>query len=181
MITFITGNVKKLAELKAVLPRDLDITHQQVDLDEIQSLDLHEIISYKLRQAYAAVNGPVLVEDISAELASLNGLPGPFIKFFHQKLGEQALYKIGTDRDTVTVKCTMGYYDGKTEIIVDGVMRGTIVAPRGESQFGFDPVIQPDGYDKTLAELGPHVKNQISHRRKAVDAMIVALKEHGIC
>ena len=93
MITFITGNVKKLAELKAVLPRDLDITHQQVDLDEIQSLDLHEIISYKLRQAYAAVNGPVMVEDISAELASLNGLPGPFIKFFHQKLGEQALYK----------------------------------------------------------------------------------------
>jgi inosine triphosphate pyrophosphatase len=181
MITFVTGNIKKLTELTAVLPAELDITHQKLDLDEIQSLDLHEIIAHKLRQAYAAVHGPVMVEDISAGLASLNGLPGPFIKFYHQKLGEDALYKVGQKDDTVTVQCTMGYYDGKKEIIVDGIMRGTIVSPRGESAFGFDPVIQPEGYNKTLAELGPSIKNQISHRRKAVDAMVVALKEHGIC
>lgn len=181
MITFITGNMKKLAELTAILPSTLDINHQQLDLDEIQSLDLKEIISHKLRQAYSEVQGPVMVEDVSAELASLNGLPGPFIKFFHQQLGEEALYKIGADHDKVTVKCTMGYYDGTHELIVEGVTHGTIVAPRGEAQFGFDPIIQPEGYDQTLAELGQDVKNQISHRRKAADAMVVALKEHGIC
>lgn len=181
MITFITGNLKKLAELKAILPEELNITHQKLDLNEIQSLDLHEIISHKLRQAFAAVGGPVMVEDISAELASLNGLPGPFIKFFHEKLGEDALYRMGSDNDQVTVICTMGYYDGTNEIIVDGVTHGTIVAPRGEARFGFDPIIQPAGYAQTLAELGPEVKNQISHRRKATDAMVTALKEQGIC
>ncbi|MBC7764152.1 non-canonical purine NTP pyrophosphatase [Microbacteriaceae bacterium] len=181
MITFITGNPKKLAELEKILPQTLDITHQKLDLDEIQSLDLHEIITHKLRQAYDAIKQPIMVEDISAELESLNGLPGPFIKFFHQKLGETALYQIGADNDHVTITCTMGYYDGTREIIVDGVMEGTIVAPRGEALFGFDPIIQPDGYTQTLAELGPDIKNQISHRRKATDAMVVALKERGIC
>jgi inosine triphosphate pyrophosphatase len=48
---------------------------------------------------------------------------------------------------------------------------GRIVEPRGSRDFGWDPVFQPDGYDKTYAELDKEVKNTISHRFKAIDAM----------
>lgn len=88
-----------------------------------------------------------------------------------QRLGDDALYKIAVENDEVRIVCTMGYFDGQNEHIVDGEMRGRVVAPRGDAAFGFDPVIVPEGYDKTIAELGPEIKDEISHRRKAADAM----------
>jgi len=181
MITFITGNAGKLAELKALLSDEVAITHQSLDLVEIQSFDLHEIVRHKLREAYAQLQSPVMVEDVSAGLASMNGFPGPFVKYLFERMGDNALYEIGAPDDRVDVVCTMGYYDGKHEIIVDGVQYCTVTAPRGESGFGFDSTLIPDGYDQTLAELGTEVKNTISHRHKAVTAMVAALKSHGIC
>lgn len=169
-ITLITGNPNKLTELQAVFPASLNLTAQKLDVEEIQSMDLHEIVRRKLRQAYAQVGGPVIVEDVAVELEKLNGLPGPFIKFFEQKLGQGALYKLAGE-GRVRVICTMGYYDGTDERIVDGVLTGGIVATRGGEGFGFDFVLVPDGYDKTMSELGAHVKNTISHRAKAAQAM----------
>ena len=177
----ITGNPGKLRELQAVLPASLNLTHKDLDLEEAQSLDTHEIVSRKAREAYRIVGGPVIVEDVSAELASLNGLPGPFVKFFMQKLGNDSLYKLGGEGDRVTVRCTTGYYDGEREVITDGVMLGTITAPTDHdklgSGFGFDSVIIPDGYDQTLYDLGLEVKNTLSHRYHAATKLADALKE----
>ncbi|KAG8003415.1 Inosine triphosphate pyrophosphatase [Nibea albiflora] len=50
-------------------------------------------------------------------------------------------------------------------------MLGRIVEPRGPRDFGWDPCFQPDGYDKTYAELPKEVKNTISHRYRALAAM----------
>jgi inosine triphosphate pyrophosphatase len=165
-ITLVTGNPHKLAELQQVFPANLALTSTKLDLDEIQTLDLHEIVRSKLHQAYKVVQGPVIVEDVAAELAALNGLPGPFIKFFEERLGKGALYKLGGEGQ-VRVVCAMGYYDGSQEYIVDGILDGSIVAPRGGEGFGFDFVLIPDGYDRTMSELGLEVKNTISHRFKA--------------
>ncbi|MFZ1258814.1 MAG: non-canonical purine NTP pyrophosphatase [Candidatus Saccharimonas sp.] len=177
MITLITGNPDKLTELRRILPPELTLAHKALDVDEIQSLSMHEIIEHKLAQAHAIVGGPVMVEDVSAELASLNGLPGPFIKFFMKRLGNDALYRLGAANDRVTITCSMGYYDGIKRIIVDGVMTGTVVAPRGENGFGFDATIVPDGYTQTIAELSSDKKDALSHRRKACDAMRKALSK----
>lgn len=57
---FITGNQKKADYLAELLGHPVD--HVKVDLNEIQSLDLHEVVKHKLRQAYAEVQRPVLVE-----------------------------------------------------------------------------------------------------------------------
>ncbi len=69
----------------------------------------------------------------------------------------------------------MGYFDGRTTHIAEGVMKGTITAPRGENGFGFDSVIMPEGDTMTLAELGPAVKNTISHRYQAAQALVKML------
>jgi inosine triphosphate pyrophosphatase len=170
-IKLITGNPNKLRELQVVFPAGLDLTAQKLDLDEIQSLDLHEIVRHKLKQAYELLQMPVLVEDVSAELENLNGLPGPFIKFFEQLMGDDSLYKLSGEGTRVTIRCTMGYFDGTKEHIVEGILNGTITAPRGKPNFGFDVVIIPDGYTQTISELGPIIKNSISHRYLAAKQM----------
>ena len=176
-IYLVTGNPNKLRELQAVFPAGLGLEAVKIDLDEIQSLDPHKIVSHKLQQAYKHLGKPVIVEDVSAELDNLNGLPGPFVKFFEQKLGQDALYKLGGEGARVKIICTMGFYDGAQEIIVDGILSGTITAPRGNDGFGFDSVVVPDGYEKTLAELGQSVKNTFSHRYNATMQLAAELKK----
>lgn len=173
-ITIVTGNAHKLAELQKIFPASLNLSSQKLDLDEIQTLDLHEIVSHKLRQAYEKVQGAVIIEDVSAEVENLNGLPGPFVKFFMDRLGKGALHRIAGE-SRVRIICAMGYYDGTDEHIVDGVMEGRLVEAREGEGFGFDFEIVPDGYDKTVSELGMDTKNLISHRAKATNAMAAYL------
>ncbi len=60
----------------------------------------------------------------------------------------------------------------------EGVCNGTIIeSKRGTGGFGYDPIFVPDGYDKTFAELPLDIKNEISHRGKAVRKMVAFLKE----
>jgi non-canonical purine NTP pyrophosphatase (RdgB/HAM1 family) len=174
-ITLVTGNPNKLAELEAIFPAELKLRSQKLAVDEIQSLDLHEIVSHKLRQAYQIIKAPVIVEDVSAEVEKLNGLPGPFIKFFEERLGRGALYQLAGE-SRARIICGMGYYDGTTEILVDGIVEGEIVGPRDGEGWGFDFEFIPDGYDKTNSQLGPKVKNQISHRAVAAGLMAEKLR-----
>ena len=60
----------------------------------------------------------------------------------------------------------------------EGIVNGTIISERrGGEGFGYDPIFQPEGYDKTFAELGSEIKNHISHRARAVEKLAHYLKE----
>ena len=64
------------------------------------------------------------------------------------------------------------------EHLFEGLVKGKIIEEkRGEAGFGYDPVFVPDGYDKTFAELGEDIKNQISHRARAVKKLCDYLKK----
>ena len=153
-ITFITGNLGKVHELKAHL--DYPITHHKLDLPEIQSLDLHDVIETKAKAAYEVINSPVLVEDVSVVYHALGKLPGPFIKWFLEELGNEGICRLLDRYPTrkATVCVAYCYYDGKQSHIFEGSTEGSIAdRPRGEHGFGWNPIFIPDGYDKTWGEM----------------------------
>jgi inosine triphosphate pyrophosphatase len=176
-IYLVTGNPGKLREFQALFPKRLNLQTKDVDLTEIQSMSSQEIIRDKLQRAYEIIKQPVIAEDVSAELGCLNGLPGPFMKFFENALGKSALWELAQhhkDR-SATIRCTMGYYDGQDFRIVEATVTGQIVSPRGTEGFGFDYVFMPDGYDQTSAEMGLQAKNKISHRALAIQKLVKIL------
>lgn len=176
-ITIVTGNAGKVRELQAMAIGKLDFVMRDLDLDEIQSLDLEKIVKDKAERAYGQIKEPVIVDDVSAGLASLKGLPGPFIKFFNKELGGDALYQLAKpEGDTVTISCVAAYYDGDKFILGRGSIHGSIVAPRGNNGFGFDSVVIPHGENKTMAEMTEEEKIRISHRGMAFRSLLSQLE-----
>lgn len=172
-IYLVTGNPKKLKEWQAIVPGHIQLDTLDVDLPEIQSDDPEEIVVDKVKRAYEHVGEPVAVEDVSASLEKLGGLPGPFVKFFIKQLGAGALYKLaGGEGERATISCSVAYYDGREVVTVRGDIHGTIVAPRGREMPSFDMTFVPDGETETFAEMTPEKKNSLSHRNKAIHLFV---------
>lgn len=151
---FITGNQSKADYLSRQLGVVLE--HQRVELDELQSTDLHIIVAHKLQQAYNAVHRPVLVEDVSLAFCALGDLPGPYIKWFVEYAGDEACCKMldGFDDRRAVIRCTFGYYDGTDMTFFDSELPGTISErPRGDNGFGFDRFFINEGHNITRAEM----------------------------
>lgn len=176
-ITFVTGNAKKLEEVIAILgasfPRKL--VSQKVDLPELQG-EIEDICIKKCQAAYQIIKGPCIVEDTCLCFHALGGLPGPYIKWFLEKLGPDGLYRMlsGFESKSAQAVCTFAYHPGGDDdevLIFDGRTDGQIVEPRGPRDFGWDPCFQPEGYKETYAEMPKSEKNKISHRYKALDSL----------
>lgn len=155
-ILFVTGNQNKADYLATLL--DMPLDHHKIDLDEIQSTSLDEVVRHKVRQAYAIAKRPVLVEDVGLGFAALNGLPGPFVKFFvDQPDGLEKMCRMldgFTDR-SARAETVFGYYDGGHLELIRGGLDGVVADhPRGEGGFGWDKIFCPDGFEnKTRSEL----------------------------
>lgn len=162
---FITGNQNKADYLAKLL--SLPLEHQKINLDEIQSVSLEEVVEHKVRQAYEIAQRPVLVEDVALSFEALGGLPGPFVRFFVEApSGLENLCRMldGFDDRAAVASCVFGYYDGQKLELLRGDLRGKIADhPRGEGGFGWDKIFCPEGYDgKTRAELTPE-QNDITY------------------
>lgn len=131
----------------------------------------------KAREICKETGMPVLAEDSGLEVAALGGKPGALSSRF---AGEDAtdeenmekllslLANIEDRRARFRCAAVLCFPNGK-EISAEGELKGKIVKePKGSSGFGYDPVFVPEDYQETLAQLGPEVKNAISHRRKAL-------------
>jgi inosine triphosphate pyrophosphatase len=178
-IVFVTGNVNKLEEAKSILSSDINLIHQNIDLPEIQGTP-DEIIKYKCKSMVHKIDGPYIIEDTCLCFNAIGGLPGPYIKWFIDTIGDYNVYKLldGFEDKSAYALCTIAFvkYPGADPIIFRGKITGKIVKPRGDINFSWDTIFQPDNYNLTFSELGD-TKNKISHRRIALQALVEYLNQ----
>ena len=165
---FATSNPNKISELSELL--EYRLTPLELDLQEIQTTDLQELVKHKLKQAYEHIHTPVIVEDTSLYFKAWNELPGPLVKWFIENLGLAGLVSALSqfkDKSAQAV-CCLGYTNnGKSMYLFEGKVKGVIVKPRGSLNFGWDPIFQPSGLKQTFGEMTQQDKHNISPRGKA--------------
>lgn len=146
-----------------------------------------DISKAKAKLAAQEVQGPVLIEDTSLCFNALHGLPGPYIKWFLDKLGHDGLNRLlgNFDDRTAYAQCVFAFCAGPTSepVIFDGRCPGRIVAARGATTFGWDPIFQPDNDHgqpgkETFAEMAKHEKNRISHRSRSLELVKQYFAQH---
>jgi non-canonical purine NTP pyrophosphatase (RdgB/HAM1 family) len=171
---FVTGNVHKVHWLEVFLGKK--VAHKKLDIPEIQSLDPRKVITHKTKTAYKLIKRPVLVEDTSLQFNALGKLPGPFIKFFLEELGNDGLCRLVAHQTDKTAVATVifGYYDGTEMRFFEATKNGTIAQkPHGIMGHGWDPIFIPNGSTKTYGQMTQveYESDDVSLRKNAVQQL----------
>ena len=183
-IVFATNNQNKVKEVQAQLPEHIQI----ISLKEIECLeDIPETQDtiegnalQKANYVYKNYGVACFADDTGLEVAALNGEPGVFSARYAgpEKDSEKNMQKLLTNLEAQnnrsaqfkTVIALVGLKETQT---FEGVCKGNITNEKqGEKGFGYDPIFQPNGHDKTFAQMPIELKNQIGHRGKAVKQLI---------
>ena len=177
MITFVTGNKGKAEEITR--QTSLPIQTAALDLYEVQSLDVREVIEAKAREAYKIIGTPVLVDDASLSIDELGGLPGALVRWFLQGVGAEGICRFADQSPTrkATASVAIGYFDGTDFVPFISEVRGTISDhPRGTNGYGWDVVFIQEGYDVTRGELSKEEYDKVSIRRPALQSLAAYLE-----
>lgn len=175
------GKLEEFQQLLGAFPAEIvsadDVGLGDIDVEETGST-LQENASLKA-EAYGRASGlPTVADDTGLFVDALGGLPGIYPKRYGgpQKL-LAALDAVPAPRRAY-FECVVSLWtpDGRLQYVTGRCPGQIIDHLRGTAGFGYDPVFVPDGYEKTFAELGPEIKNPISHRGRAVAAMLPLLK-----
>lgn len=183
-----TRNAGKLRELQQILS---DLSFALIDLTffstirEVPETGLSCVENAKIKATGYATQAKVLTlaDDSGLEIDALGGAPGVFSARY---LGESVSFPeriesllarlsgIEPLKRTARFVCAIAIADHEGNILNTsiGTCEGRIAgAPHGSGGFGYDPIFIPQGYNDTFAELDPHIKNRISHRARALEAM----------
>jgi len=176
-LTIVSGNQGKIREFEQLL--DIELDSAKIDLPEIQTTDVEEVVRVKATEAYKQIGKPCFVDDTGLVVKCWGELPGALIKWFLENVGNEGILRMlgGSPREAY-VKTALGYCDENGAQVFTGVIHGRIAdKAKGENGFGFDEIFIPDGYDKTAAEMSADEKNQISWRAQAAMLMKNALEK----
>ena len=190
-----SNNTKKLRELKEILSdMDVELLSQReagcdFEVDETGTTFAEN--AWLKASAVAEATGEITVADDSGLMVeALNGEPGVYSARYapggheasDREKYEYLLLKLDGESNRrakfVTNICCI--FPNGDIIRTVGECHGEILcAPKGEGGFGYDPVFCPDGYDKSMAELGTAVKNEISHRANALREFKKELRKYN--
>jgi len=189
-IVLATGNKGKIREfsglLEGVFGRIISLNDLESPPEVIEDGATFMENALKKARAIAAYSGkPALADDSGLAVDALGGRPGVYSARY---AGEGAtdrdniaklLTELGTNENrNARFVCVLALVmpDGR-EMTAEGTCEGVILSePRGEGGFGYDPVFFLPELGKTMAELPPEIKNTLSHRARAAEALIRLLK-----
>lgn len=189
-----THNQGKLRELRELLRGQipgLDVDTEVLDAGAIDAPDVAETgVTFaenaRLKaHAVAQFSGALAIADDSGLAVDvLGGAPGIFSARWAGAHGDDQanlnlllaqLSDIAPEQRGARFVCAaaLANPDGSLDIVEEGTLEGTLLPePRGEGGFGYDPILQPVGLDKSCAELSSSEKNAISHRGNAFRALL---------
>lgn len=185
VLVIATRNAHKTQEIREMIGdryKVLDANHftELPAVDETGSTFL-ENATLKALAISREVTGLVLSDDSGLEVDALGGAPGVWSSSYggeegnHPKNNVRLMTEMTgkTDR-SARFRCTMVLArDGKVLADFSGTVEGRILqAPYGAGGFGYDPLFAPEGHDRSFAELGPEVKNALSHRGRALAKVV---------
>lgn len=191
-----TGNAGKLAELRALLA---ELPLRVLGLGELPAVafpeegdDYAANAQAKACAAATALGRPALADDSGLEVAALGGAPGArSARFGGPDLSdaERAALLLERLEETPAADRSARFVCAAALALPGGTVRSALGScagriargARGRAGFGYDPVFEPDepGFrdGRTLAELGAEAKQRISHRARAVSALLPAIRE----
>ncbi len=194
-MTFIlaSNNQKKLGEMRKILGElGFSVLSQaeaglSIEVEETGTT-FEENSCLKAMGACDLLNMPCIADDSGLCVDALGGEPGVYSARYggenchsDKERYELLLKNLGdrTDRSARFVSCITCIFPNGERIVCRGECEGEILfAPRGEGGFGYDPVFQPSGSSKSMAELTAEEKNAISHRGKALHKFKEKLREY---
>ncbi|MBM3169597.1 MAG: RdgB/HAM1 family non-canonical purine NTP pyrophosphatase [Bacteroidetes bacterium] len=188
-ICFATNNPKKIEEVAAALQGKIQIVSLQdigctVELPETgDTLDANAF--EKARYVFDHFGVNCFADDTGLEVAALNGAPGVYSgRFAGEPRSDVRNVKLllekmqGQENRSARFRTVIALIINGKEYQFDGIAEGKIThISSGEGGFGYDPVFQPKGEERTFAMLSIQEKNEISHRGKAIKALINFLSD----
>lgn len=179
VIQIVTSNPGKAREIGAMLRR-ARFGYRRVDRScpEIQADSLEEVVRYGLDYLTDRLREPFLIDDSGLFIEALRGFPGVYSAYAYRTLGNRGILKMmdGVEDRRAAFRCVIGLSMGGRRRLFTGECRGAVgTVERGNGGFGFDPVFVPDGMRRTFAEMAVDDKNPISHRGRAVEAVVRCL------
>jgi XTP/dITP diphosphohydrolase len=185
-----TRNTKKLAELRRILDEAglaVELAGPEVfaDVPDIAETGatFAENALLKARGVAAATGLPAVADDSGLCVDALNGMPGILSARWAGRHGDDEanldlvlgqLADIPDERRGAAFVCAaaLARPDGSSDVVT-GEIRGVLLRERrGENGFGYDPIFRPDGYTVTTAEMSAADKDAISHRGRALRALV---------
>jgi XTP/dITP diphosphohydrolase len=191
-----TRNLHKTRELGELLENEFELEDLTARSDIPETAEtgatFEENATIKALAVSKYCSELVMADDSGLEVDALQGEPGVYsaryagAKANDQQNIEKLLQELRT-RDpngnirAARFRCVIVLAQKGTIIrAIEGIAEGTIInLPRGTAGFGYDPIFQPAGYDKTFGELPAAIKNQISHRARAIEALRDYLRSAG--
>lgn len=188
-IVVATNNAHKLTEIRAIIGNEIEL----LTLADINCFDdipetaetLEGNALQKARYIYEKYGCDCFADDTGLEVTALNGGPGVHTARYaypdrHDPKAntEKLLRELeGVADRSAQFRTVVALILNGEEHIFEGIVRGTIpTEERGTEGFGYDPVFAPEELGKTFAEVGPDVKNEVSHRARAVKKLAAFLK-----
>jgi XTP/dITP diphosphohydrolase len=194
-ILLATGNPKKAEEMKRLLEvysMQVEVPEEEINVEEVGSSFL-ENAYIKAQAYYERYRMPILADDSGLVVYALDGYPGVFSSRFyqHQYGGKE---EVKTSKDDANIRKVLRLMQGvenrKAKFVAflvlslgdagywaKGECEGSILPePIGSQGFGYDPIFQPEGIQKSMAQLKPEEKDLISHRGKAIRNLIKILR-----